>query len=294
MSLTGSEVLKLVVVPVLVGLIVAWLGGILDWLVPPRERAWLALGNLWSEKSQRPEDGFRVVLCWLENDRSGDDTDNVELGFSGVDGIDLVRSARIVPAASGAGEDWREEMRQSVRVVSDEWNADLVVVGLVKKPGEVLSLWFVPRSGKGTLERGDHPYRLEDVTLGKDFHIDLRTQLTTLALTAVAPLADNEVRGQVLEKGLWDATARLSILLKSATIDNAEHRADLHVAFGNALQALGERESGTERLENAVEAYREALKVFDVGRAPRRYRDIAQNSLEHALRVLHERRVEPG
>ena len=159
-------------------------------------------------------------------------------------------------------------MRQSVRVVFDEWNADLVVVGLVKKPGEVLSLWFVPRSGKGTLSRGDQPYRLEDVTLGKDFHMDLRAQLTTLALTAVAPLADNEVRGQVLEKGLWDATARLSILLKGATIDNPEHRADLHVAFGNALHTLGERERGTERLEDAVEAYREALKKHTRKRVP--------------------------
>ena len=32
--------------------------------------------------------------------------------------------------------------------------------------------------------------------------------------------------------------------------------------FGNALRALGERESGTARLEQAVTVYRAALEVF--------------------------------
>ena len=48
----------------------------------------------------------------------------------------------------------------------EKWHADLAIVGLVKTSGESLSLWFVPRSGEGTLDRGDRPYRLEDVTLG--------------------------------------------------------------------------------------------------------------------------------
>ena len=152
-------VLELIIAPVVVALIVAWLLRLLNWIFPPPDRAWLALRNVWSEKSQRPEDGFRMVLCWLKNDRSGNDTGNVALAFSGVDGIDLVRSARIVATASGAGEDWRKEMRQRARVVIEDWNADLAVVGLVKEPGEVLSLWFVPRSGEGTLGRGDRPYK---------------------------------------------------------------------------------------------------------------------------------------
>ena len=63
--------------------------------------------------------------------------------------------------------------------------------------------------------------------------------------------------------------------------------------LGNALSTLGGRESGTERLEAAVEAYREALKAF-ASEGPPRYRDVAQNNLDRALRKLDERAVEPG
>ena len=272
---------------VLVAFITSWAAGFFNQLLPPPSRALLSLENVLRSDSQRPEDGFRVVLSWLEDDSSGKDTKNVEDAFSGVDGIKLVRSARIVEA-SGASEHWREEMRQSARMVLEDWNADLAVVGLVKKPGEVLSLWFVPRSGEGTLDRGDYPYKLEDVTLRKDFHDDLRAQLTAVALAAVAPLAGNEVRGRVLEKGLRGVTEQLSILLKGPTIDSPEHRANLHMALGNALSILGERESGTERLKEAVKAFRDALKVFTPERVPLDWA-ATQNDLGSALFALGRR-----
>ena len=40
------------------------------------------------------------------------------------------------------------------------------------------------------------------------------------------------------------------------------------VDFGAALFRLGERESGTERLEEALVAYHEALRVFTRQRVP--------------------------
>ena len=78
-------------------------------------------------------------------------------------------------------------MQEGARAVLADWSGDVAVVGLVKRPGEVLSLWFVPRSGMGTLSRGDRPYKLEDVTLGPDFHGDLRVTLTTLAFDCCGP-----------------------------------------------------------------------------------------------------------
>ena len=56
---------------------------------------------------------------------------------------------------------------------------------------------------------------------------------------------------------------------------------------------LGERESGTERLEQAVQAYRAALEVFTVEDLPRHH-NIAQNNLHNALLRLQARRAEPG
>lgn len=59
--------------------------------------------------------------------------------------------------------------------------------------------------------------------------------------------------------------------------------------LGNALQRLGERESGTAKLEEAVLAYREALKEWTPEVAPH-WHDIAQRNLASCLAVLEQRR----
>ena len=97
----------------------------------------------------------------------------------------------------------------------------------------------------------------------------------------------------MLEKGLEDATEKLSGLLESATIGEPERRASLYAALGNAFQTLGERESGTASLEQAVQAYRAALEVFTVEDLSRHH-NIAQNNLQKALMKLQARRAEPG
>ena len=125
-------------------------------------------------------------------------------------GVTLIRSARLVKA-TGAADAWRSAMRKKAHAELAHWNADLVVTGFVNKSESALSLWLVPYEGDGTLNRGERwPYALEKtVILGQDFHDDLQAQLTAVALAAVAPLADNEMRGRVLEQGLRDAAAKL-------------------------------------------------------------------------------------
>ena len=56
---------------VIAALIATWLTGFLSPLLPPPERAWLALKNHWWDIPPRPEEGFRIVLCWLKNDSNG-------------------------------------------------------------------------------------------------------------------------------------------------------------------------------------------------------------------------------
>ena len=271
---------------VITTLVAGWVMGVLDQFVPSPERTRLAVENVWRGNPQRSEDGFRIVLCWLENDAEGDNTLEVASAFQnpGLGGIKLVRSARIV-VGSGAWDEWSEDMQQSVRAVLEDWDADLAIVGRVRRSGELLSLWVVPHSDEGALGRGNRPYELDNVTLGEDFHADLRIQLAAVALAAVAPLADTEIRGRVLEKGLRDATEKLSTLLEGRAIGSAEHQAALHVALGNALQTLGDRESGTERLEQAVVAYRTALEEYTRERAPLDWA-MTQNNLGNALQTL--------
>ena len=274
---------------VITTLVAGWVMGVLDQFVPSPERTRLAVENVWRGNPQRSEEGFRIVLCWLENDAEGDNTLEVASAFQNPDlgGIKLVRSARIV-VGSGAWDEWSEDMQQSVRAVLEDWDADLAIVGRVRRSGELLSLWVVPHSDEGALGRGNRPYELDNVTLGEDFHADLRIQLAAVALAAVAPLADTEIRGRVLEKGLRDATEKLSTLLEGRAIGSAEHQAALHVALGNALQTLGDRESGTERLEQAVVAYRTALEEYTRERAPLDWA-MTQNNLGNALQTLGER-----
>ena len=271
---------------VITTLVAGWVTGVLDQFVPSPERTRLAVENVWRGNPERSEEGFRIVLCWLENDAEGDNTLEVASAFQNPDlgGIKLVRSARIV-VGSGAWDEWSEDMQQSVRAVLEDWDADLAIVGRVRRSGELLSLWVVPHSDEGTLGRGNRPYELDNVTLGEDFHADLRIQLAAVALAAVAPLADTEIRGRVLEKGLRDATEKLSTLLEGRAIGSAEHQAALHVALGNALQTLGDRESGTERLEQAVVTYRTALEEYTRERAPLDWA-MTQNNLGNALQTL--------
>jgi tetratricopeptide (TPR) repeat protein len=58
--------------------------------------------------------------------------------------------------------------------------------------------------------------------------------------------------------------------------------------LGNALARLGERESGTARLEEAVAAFRDVVKEYTPARAPLDWA-AAQMNLGNTLRVLGER-----
>jgi len=58
--------------------------------------------------------------------------------------------------------------------------------------------------------------------------------------------------------------------------------------LGNALESLGERESGTGQLEEAVAAYREALKEYTPQTEPTNYRG-TMNSLNRVLTLLKKK-----
>jgi hypothetical protein len=59
--------------------------------------------------------------------------------------------------------------------------------------------------------------------------------------------------------------------------------------LGNALHALGERESGTARLEEAVAAYDSALAVF-VPAGADRYAEMCRTDRDRSIAVLSQRR----
>ena len=252
------------------GVLVTWLTGALNRLVPSPSRSFLAIRNL-LKPPPPPQDRFRFVLCWLLNDPGGDNNRIVARAFRSVGGVQLVRSARLV-AHDGALDDWQSSMRESALAVLNRWHGDVAVVGEVQKSGDVLSLWFVPRSRQGrpaqdvqgTLEHGDKVYTLQASTLGTDFHEHLRAHLAVVAHTAVSPTAyPGDSRNALVQKGLQDGTDKLLTILQRRTIAEPAQRAGLQKALGNAFRILGERAQNTHYLEKAVAALRAALLDID-------------------------------
>ena len=292
------RVLKKPIVWVVGALFVPWLSGIFNSYMPSPQQALLGAKNsgekVWHYVQPQPplsEERFHVVLSWLEGDGSGKGAKSVEGAFRDIAGVHLSRSAHIVKA-SGAKDNWVPAMRKRAREILVDWQADLAIVGEVKEPKKVLSLWFVPRVGDGTLSRGDRGsnYVLENVTLGDDFRKEFRAQIAAMALSAVAPLVSDEACGKVLDDGLSMVAKQLANLLgsKNSPIVDSGRRAGLYVALGNALSTLGKCESGTGRLEQAVAAYKEALEEYTRDRVPLDWA-MAQNNLGAALATLGER-----
>jgi tetratricopeptide (TPR) repeat protein len=82
------------------------------------------------------------------------------------------------------------------------------------------------------------------------------------------------------------------IILRRKLLDAASSDDERGLAqdnLGTALWTLGDRESGMARLEEAVAAYRDALKERTRERVPLDWAT-TQNNLETALRLLDERK----
>ena len=65
------------------------------------------------------------------------------------------------------------------------------------------------------------------------------------------------------------------------------------MCLGNALQALGVRDSGTVRLEDAVSTYREALQEFTRARVPLRWATV-QMKLASVYCALFDKGAQPN
>ena len=204
-------------------LAVLWFSAAFVHAVPSPQRFFLGIKNFFSATPSRLKDSFRIVICWLENDWSGEETRRVEDAFAGVAGITLIVSEKKI-SARGAADEWRPAMQQNALAELERWNADVVIAGAVKKSGEALALWFVPRFGRGTLDRADRHYTLELGTLGTDFQEDIEAQLVAMAWTQLASLADTKSRGHVSKKGLLTGIEKLYRLLGTPTIARLEHR----------------------------------------------------------------------
>ncbi len=134
--------------------------------------------------------------------------------------------------------------------------------------------------------------------LRRDFHaaakryariVELENRDSSRRFAALRAKRD-EIYVEGRDRGL---NASLEVAIELARVElEAAHDADERGAAANdlaiALTALGERESGTARLEEAVAAYRAALKERTRERVPLDWAQ-TQNNLGNALKLLGER-----
>ncbi|MCY3859232.1 MAG: tetratricopeptide repeat protein [Gammaproteobacteria bacterium] len=270
--------------------LIAWLAGVFDAAMPTPARVWLLIKEESIVRQQRPVDKFRVVLCWLEDDRSGSDTKffwNIVKKF---DGFEPLRCGRVIKS-SGTGAEWREGMRNEAQRTLTQFDADLIIFGRVELGGgEQWSLWFLRRSGEITFDYpdSDNPYLVRGTRLHEDFTSEIQEQLEAIALSLAVPLVDNEVRNTVVREGLKRTIEQLSHLLSDETIQDPERRGRLLEALGIAQMSLGARESGTHRLEEAVISLRASLEDLNRTKSPRPWA-ATQNNLGLAYLRLGER-----
>jgi tetratricopeptide (TPR) repeat protein len=113
---------------------------------------------------------------------------------------------------------------------------------------------------------------------------DSTRQFAALRARQDAFYVEGRDKGLNLSLEIAIAIARLTFTCAK----NADARGAALIDLGTSLTILGDRESGTARLEEAVEAYRDALKEYTREREPLKWAMI-QNNLGSALRALGER-----
>lgn len=186
--------------------------------------------------TQKPK--FKILLAWLDNDRTGQQTRHVAAVFHSIDGLEvdgLCQCLRI--AAHGSQDRAKAEAARRGRDLLERHGADLLVWGEVAKADEVLRLWFLGRQD-GATDPGRN-YRLDTETiLPIGFVADLGAQIVATALAQVAPATERA--GTYLVALLEPIAAKLGHLLAHPLPGlSAEQRGALYHAQGLATAILG-------------------------------------------------------
>ena len=123
-------------------LITTWLLGFFNEYLPSSKQAKLAIENVF-ENNEPNANKFRLVLCWLDSDHDGKNISNVILDMKDVfkdeSPIEIVRSARALGGIGAKGNELEDMQSQAGRIMED-WNADILIGGVVRQPYSSLDL----------------------------------------------------------------------------------------------------------------------------------------------------------
>lgn len=252
---------------VVIGGVTLWFQEVIREFLPSPERAKLVLDQTFADTQSPDEERLRFVLCWLEGDPSGRNTELVANAFIGISGIELVRSARIV-SATGASDAWRSSMRDQALQVLEDREGDFVVVGFVKESEKSLNLWLISRFGQGTLEKGDKPFVLSNATLQSDFHLEVNSQIVSHVIEAGSASLEHLANIHLYTDERKLLIRKILNLLEGLQIQETDEVAALLDSLGVSLVSLGMQVRDPDYLTAAIESFNSALDLLDAQSYP--------------------------
>ena len=243
----------------------------------------------WREWRAEPAPGthFTILISNLAGDGDGSQTNRVREVFLGQRGLDVRSTCRVVvlDALGVSIADAEAGAQTKGRALLEDWNADLLIWGEVKKADRELGLWFL--SAESSTLGGPSYSLTEKVTLPENFHADLGAQIEAVAFAQIAPAVEHA--GTYLVGLLTPVGAKLEHLIASAPPGlSDEQMTRLRFSLALVAQTIGEQGGENEPLEAALEEYRKILRDWTRERVPLDWA-ITQNNLGAALWRLGER-----
>jgi len=175
---------------------------------------------------------------------------------------------------------------QAARDLLRKKHGDLLIWGrLHKLAGKTqIELYFVPASETQNGLDGRIFGLGEKLLLDVDFGPEMGTVLAAVATAYALPVLNGS--GNYLAKVLLPTASRLSLLVRNLPPSMASaDRGKLLYAYGAIKLAIGEQSGESPQLEEAIDAFREALQEYTRESAPLLWA-MTQNALGIALRTL--------
>jgi hypothetical protein len=213
--------------------------GILGFLFKDKGLEILARGKARFFYKPAPGTHFTIMVCRLDGDDKGLQTQHVIDAFRGVDGLDVLTDPRKLSIDEKASQ---REAGVKAEKTARQWlkarKADLLIFGRVGKADASLSLWFVPAHGASRIDNSS--YSLTNCRPSKEFEEAFALQLVAMAMANLAII--DEKQGHYLVDILTPIAEKLFNLLKNPPPSlNAEQIGDLNFVLGGVEVSLGEQ-----------------------------------------------------
>ena len=150
--------------------------------------------------------------------------------------------------------------------------------------GSAVALYFV--SAETSHSRVEPFGFTPTVLLDADFGVEMGVALAAVVATMALPAIEN--RGQFVASMLERVATRLRPLLRQLSSFRPDHRGQVLVSFAVIQSTIGEQAGRSKPLEEAIEAYRAALKEYTRARVPLKWAE-TQHNLGTVLWTLGER-----